>query len=436
MPEELQPIQQAEQEAEQLLPKLTNFRSEPTARLRTLLDRLDTVFVQESLLNMVRLQPIESTDAWSAGEGHKNHIRNNHLWRRIRSHGYELIKEFKNAAEVAFPSSGEMIQPNNGLRTDFDEVRQLCLIYPEGLSEPSYNGKTLEYGSLASFYKELISLIPADIELVLQVKTRRIADHLRSANLHPRLRLVVNSELQGIWLRDYAGFNMGTHLVKPKYEPGVYWGNKAIARQISDNMKLLHSLLDLDQELIELVWDGGNMVTNGEYAFISEQLVLDNTKKYSQLEIEALIYQRLRVKAIWVKLPKADKLAHTDGYLTFISQTKALVSLFPPDWDGSEDEQCVTALTRQVQALGLNVERIMEHPAEMQSKTEIDSAVGLYVNLLQLNETWLVPTYNLPSDDETLAQLRRLNPGGSIVPINCTELAKLGGVLHCISFCN
>ncbi|RFP64354.1 hypothetical protein D0N36_14285 [Hymenobacter lapidiphilus] len=443
MPEELSNEQHAMQEAKRLSPALQNSKNEQITELRSILDRLDTVFVQETVLNMIRLQPTESTDAWYAGAGHKNFVLNYHIWRQIRGHGHDLIAEFKTAAQQAFggieadfATSGQVQQPATAVRTDFAPVRQLYLVYPEEVSEPDRNGEPINYGVLTRFYEELLGLIPVDIEVVLQVKTRQIANRLRSVGLHPRLRVVVNNELRGVWLRDYAGFNMGTHLVKPKFEPKVYWGGMAVARQISDNMKMLHSLLDLDLELLDLVWDGGNLVTNGQYAFVSEQLAKDNAKHYSKPEIEALIRQKLGLQTEWVKLPKADKLAHTDGYITFISPTTALVSTYPPHWADSEDQQCVTALARRVQALGLEVERIMEYPVEEQAGTEIDSAVGLYVNLLQLNDTWLVPTYDLPSDTETLAQLQRLNPNGSIVPINCTELAKLGGVLHCISFCN
>lgn len=320
------------------------------------------------------------------------------------------------------------------LRTDFDPVRQLCLVYPAEVSEPEQ-----DYDLLTTFYEQFIPLVPADIEVILLVKSRQVAAGLRHAALHPKVRLVVNSELRGIWLRDYAGFTTGTRLMKPTYKPGVYWGDYGTAQLISENMKSLHSVLDLDLELLDLIWDGGNLVTNGRYAFISEQLLKDNKKRYPELrQVEALIQQTLGVEPIWVKLPAADKLSHTDGYLAFIAPDKALVSTFPETWAQKypEDQQCVDALTRQVQDLGIEVERIEEQPQDVDGTSPIDSAVGIYVNLLQLNDTWLVPAYGLDGEQEMQTQLKRLNPDGTTIPIDCTELARLGGVLHCISFCN
>ena len=58
--------------------------------------------------------------------------------------------------------------------------------------------------------------------------------------------------------------------------------------------------------------------------------------------------------------PAADKLAHTDGYLTFISPNQALVSTFPEAWARKypEDQQCVDTLTQQLRELGIGVVHI------------------------------------------------------------------------------
>lgn len=295
-------------------------------------------------------------------------------------------------ASCTEPSADKLSFPR--LRTDFGPVRQLCLVYPAGVHEPGS-----DYSPLAGLYKQLIRLVPMDIEVLLLVKSGQIAAELQKENFSQRIRYVVNSELKGIWLRDYAGFNMGSHLVKPTYKPKSYWGDFAVAQHISDNMKILHSLLGMDMEPVGLVWDGGNLVTNGRIAFISRQLLKDNKKGYpDEHQIEKLIQQTLGVQPVWVDLPKADPLSHTDGYLTFISLNKALVSTYPEAWARKypKDQQCVDDLARQVRERGIDVERILEQPQDVAEASPVDSAVGIYVNMLQLNGTWLVPTYDLP----------------------------------------
>lgn len=314
----------------------------------------------------------------------------------------------------------ETLSLTAGLQTDFDTVRQVYLVYPEDVQEGRWN-----YSHLTDFYKQLIRAIPEEIEVVLLVKSRELVSALRVMELREQIRYVVHSELESIWLRDYAGFNMGTHLVKPVFSP----------KRIGDNMKLLHSLMDVDLMPLDLVWDGGNLVTNGQYGFISTKIQEYNKKK-SPEQIMQLVEDALQIKLQWVELPEVDTLAHTDGYMTFISPTQALVSTYPADWAGSDDQKCVDALAQQLLDLGLKVERVHDTPNAVSNKKPVDSAVGIYVNLLQLNGTWLVPTYGRPGEDETLEQLKRLNSNGDVVSIECTKLAEMGGVLHCISFCN
>jgi agmatine deiminase len=422
--------EQANQEAENMLSSLKRVhQSKPTARLRDLLNRLDAVIIQEALLNNVRLQKQDNTDAWHAGTGYYNFVVNNRLWRLMRAHGYELMREFKEATTEAFGKleveendADSVNHKSLSLRTDFDPVREVYLVFPADVV-----GEGCNYSHLADFYIRLLKVIPADLDVVLFVKSREHAKRLRSQKVRERIRYVVHSELESIWLRDYAGFNRGVRLVKPIFSP----------KRLGDNMKLLHSLLEVDLAPLDLVWDGGNLVTNGSKGFISTRLFKHNPKK-SPDDILRIIRSELGISPVWVELPEQDKLAHTDGYITFISPNQALVSTYPPAWGRlfPEDQRCVDALARQVEQMGIKVERVMEYPEPGVGKSGVDSAEGIYVNLLQLNGTWLVPTYGRLGEDELLAQLQRLNPHGSVVPLDCTQLAKMGGVLHCITFCN
>ncbi len=432
MMEDINPIIEGEKQAEEMMRHLVRHTPEEIQRLRHLLTELEAVRIQEGVLTLVRLQRYNSTDEGYDRIGHTNSIANNSTWRRVQARSYSLRREFKELTLKVFGStqekeSVEVVRSIDGLRTDFAPVRQVYLVYPDKVVEKEGQKDGEDYTHLTDFYDRLIQLIPVELEVVLFVKTREMATVLRGQGLREKLRCIVHSELESIWLRDFAGFNMSSHLVMPVSYP----------KRIGTNMKLLHSIIDVDLVHLDLVWDGGNLVTNGHYGFISSKLLSHNPTK-SRKDIEQLIESNLGVKPVWVELPAADKLAHTDGYMAFISREKALVSTYGPEWVKKypKDQQCVDDLARQVQALGIKVERILEYPDFTPSGSPIDSAVGIYVNLLQLNKTWLVPTYGRPNERETLAQLQRLNHGGTIIEIDCTELAKLGGVLHCITFCN
>ncbi|MDO7848713.1 agmatine deiminase family protein [Hymenobacter sp. M29] len=396
-------------------------------RLRDLLGQLIKLTAQEALLSWQRHLPQEITDARDQSQAYQNHQVSMELQRHVQRIGNDISREFKQEVLGIFGPLGvenDSISPilRPGLRTDFAPVRQLFLAYPEGVK-----GEGQDYTHLAIFFEQLISLVPKEIEVVILVKTRLIADKVRRQQLRGRFRCVVCSDLQNIWLRDTVGFNCGTRLLKPRYSPLA----------IGESMEMMHSLLGMDLEHLHLWWEGGNLVTNGDFALVSTAVLQDNHTIAPQ-EVERQVTEALDMPVEWVELPTADKLSHTDGYVTFIGPRQALVSTYPASWATKypKDQECVDLLAERLQGMGIEVERLSENPIDEPAKSPIDSTVGIYVNFLQLNKTWLVPTYGLASDEAVVAQLRRLNVGGEVKTIECTELAELGGVLHCISFCN
>jgi agmatine/peptidylarginine deiminase len=393
--------------------------------LRDLLDQLLKLQAQEALLNWQRLQPWMSAGEERPGDAtYLNREATHALWRRVRAAGNRLTADFRSGALALFgPLGMEMNDYEDKLRPDFAPVRQLVLAYPEGVS-----GEGSDYNGLTGFYDELLGKVPPELEVVLLVKSRAVAQRLRPRQLHPRLRYVVQTDLQTIWLRDAVGFNCGPRLVKPRYSPLA----------IGDSMALVPALLGMDVERLPLWWDGGNLVSNGRVALVGDLMLkhngaADDPRKQEQIAQD--IRQALGVEVVeWVALPRADKLGHTDGYAAFVGESRAVVGTYPQEWE--PDQRCADELAERLRAHGMEVTRLPESPTGKSGNSSLGSAEGIYVNFLQLNSTWLVPTYGLDGDEAALDCLRRLNPHGQVVPVNCTRLAEFGGVLHCISFTN
>jgi agmatine deiminase len=60
--------------------------------------------------------------------------------------------------------------------------------------------------------------------------------------------------------------------------------------------------------------------------------------------------------------------------------------------------------------------------------------VGNFVNYLRVGELIVLPAYGLPEDAIALARLRSLCPDATVIPLDCKELAREGGVLQCTSW--
>ncbi|MGB1318735.1 MAG: agmatine deiminase family protein, partial [Flavobacteriales bacterium] len=62
------------------------------------------------------------------------------------------------------------------------------------------------------------------------------------------------------------------------------------------------------------------------------------------------------------------------------------------------------------------------------------SAVGLYLNYLEMEQAVIVPIFNLPSDKKAMEILKSVFPEKSVRAVECVELARLGGILNCITW--
>ena len=70
------------------------------------------------------------------------------------------------------------------IQTDFSEITELYLIYPEGIKEDDCN-----YNELTDFYNKLIKLIPKEIELIIFVKTTLIGEKIKDLRANLKIKV-------------------------------------------------------------------------------------------------------------------------------------------------------------------------------------------------------------------------------------------------------
>jgi len=320
---------------------------------------------------------------------------------------------------------------NNKIKTDFSKIKELYLIYPERIKEDD-----CDYDELSDFYDELIKRIPKNIELNIFVKTKKIGEKI--TKLRTNLNYIVNSELKSIWLRDFAGFNFDDKIVKPIFKPKYSY--RKTANLINKSMNTLNSILNKKIVNIPIIWDGGNLVTNGEVGFITERIIKDNKKKLSEEQVEEIIIENLNIKPIFIPVLKGDEIAHSDGYLAFLYKKKILLSEYPDSKDFKKDNEYVFQIKKILINNNFKPIRIQENPIGENNIKDIQSAKGIYINFLRLNNTIIMPIYKYEKEDDN--KYNEINEkiltdlGFDVIKINCDDLAKFGGVLHCISFTN
>ncbi len=315
---------------------------------------------------------------------------------------------------------------NRKLQLDFQKVSSLFLAYPEGVLDCG-----TDYTPATPVFDELIKSLSRKLNLVVMVKTaeqRKKVEGLRRKNTIT----LINNELSSIWLRDTAGFNMGTHIVKPIFKPKYYRKYYDEANNISQYMKVIHSILGVDMEKIPLIWDGGNLVTNGEVGFITEQIIHDNKKTHTEEKIKEIIKSHLDIEPIFLPVLPEDVFGHSDGYLAFLNTDTIAISVYPRNWKKKDRDYLQTIKT----IVKRHISKVVEIKENLTGGVDegISSAKGNYVNFLQLGKEIYMPSFG----DGEIEKWNKdvLSKYGKVRMINCNELAQFGGLLHCISFTN
>lgn len=314
---------------------------------------------------------------------------------------------------------------NRKLKLDFERTSSLFLAYPEGVVDCG-----IDYSPAAEVFNDLIKALPWRTNLILFVKSAEILKKV--SKLHRRSTILVNSEISSIWIRDSAGFNMGTHIVKPTFKPKYYRKYFNEAALIDQNMKIIHSLLGVDMVKLPLIWDCGNLVTNGEVGFITDQVFSDNKKTHDETQIKSLIREHLSIEPIIVPSHPDDVFGHTDAYMTFLNRTTLAIAKYP-DTANKKDIKYLEQLREVVEKHVSSIVEIKENPT-YEVKDEIESARGLFVNFLSLGDHIFMPSYGSSEDEKSNIEL--LSRYGKVHPIKCDNLASFGGLLHCVSFTN
>jgi agmatine/peptidylarginine deiminase len=326
------------------------------------------------------------------------------------------------------------------VKTDFDQVRQLFIAYPDGFNN--------EYDELVPFFDKLITKIPPDINLHIITSNERAKQKLLFKFSRRNLNVIVEEGWNEIWLRDVMGISNGEHIYKPVYEPNYcnYLASTMNYKNLNNiAINIIKDHLQKSIIPIPIKIDGRNFIANNRFAFITEKVLQNN--ELSEKEIVAIIKDKMGVTPILVPVNKGDVVGHTDGYMGFLEDDILGLSEYPKLDCLKEDVKYLDRLKNICSDLNLRIQPILDRPlsysipchCEAKKKSCTFTATGCYVNFLRLNNTIILPEYTLTNLKETV-YYNNVNEealskyGYQVIKINCDTLAQHGGSLRCLSF--
>jgi agmatine deiminase len=251
------------------------------------------------------------------------------------------------------------------------------------------------------------------------------------------------------WLRDTGPVFLvrrGDADVEVAERAAVAWGWNAWGGKYppwDDDARVARSIaarLGLDTFEPGIVLEGGAIETDGEGTILAnEQCVVDERRNpgLGRVAIEKAICGWLCVdKILWVggDLAGDDTDGHIDQLARFVAPGRVLAAR-QPDRDDPNHASLEANLEKLATLEDARGRRLEVVPVNIPSRfsfagTQLPAS---HLNFYIANGLVAVPVFGGPTDEPALRVLEQCFPGRRIEPVDCRELVRGRGALHCIT---
>ena len=233
-----------------------------------------------------------------------------------------------------------------------------------------------------------------------------------------------------IWCRDYMPVQTPSgKLIQFKYDPSYLKGKKEWEESRSD-VKEICELNNIKAEFSDINLDGGNVLICDGRAILSDRIFGENpeydkdtlVKELSQLlECEIIIIPSLKSK-------EDDFTGHSDGMVRFVNKNTIV--------GNNRAGECKYWQDGMKKVLDTYNLTYIDVPCVISKKDpkRPDSAIGIYVNYLEVNDLIVVPEFGFKEDKEAIDVLQKAFPNKHIEAINYNDVAQEGGLLNCTTW--
>ena len=237
-----------------------------------------------------------------------------------------------------------------------------------------------------------------------------------------------------IWCRDYMPVQTQSgKFIQFKYDPSYLKGNKEWENSRSDTKEILEKndwLQKFNIKESDINLDGGNVLICDGRAILSDRIFSENPERDKEslkkelselLECEIIIIPALRSQ-------NEDFTGHADGMVRFVNRN----TIIGNERRVNEYQYMKDGLQKAIDTFGLTYidipffeDKDPEHP---------ESAIGIYVKYLEVNDLIVLPVFDRDEDKQVVEILYKTFPDKQIETINYDEIAKEGGLLNCTTW--
>lgn len=230
-----------------------------------------------------------------------------------------------------------------------------------------------------------------------------------------------------IWCRDYMPVQTESgKLIQFKYDPSYLKGKKEWEDSRSD-VKEVCKLNNIDALFSDINLDGGNVLICDGRAILTDRIFSENPNYEKDALIDELSKLLECEEVIIIPAQKGDYTGHADGMVRFVNRNTIIGNCLTNEYKYWQKGMQKVLDTYNLTYIDIPFfeDNDPKHP---------DSAIGIYVNYLEVNDLIVVPIFNRETDKQSVEILQKTFPNKQIRTINYNEVAKEGGLLNCTTW--
>ncbi len=259
----------------------------------------------------------------------------------------------------------------------------------------------------------------------------------------------VEDEFNSIWVRDYGPNSV--YIEETGELIFVDWIYNRPRPKDDDVPAVIAELLGVDMYCTtatpnDLVHTGGNFMADGMGNGFSSRLILEENdasnswgfSNHSEEDVDEIMDQFMGIKE-YIKMENLpfDLIHHIDMHMKLLDEETLLMGEYPSNVaDGPQIEANLQYVLENFKTPYGNDYKVVRMPMPPDWFDDFPNTGGdyrTYTNSLIVNETILVPIYELQYDTTALRIWEENMPGYNIVGIDCNSIIPLSGALHCIT---
>ncbi len=230
-----------------------------------------------------------------------------------------------------------------------------------------------------------------------------------------------------IWCRDYMPVQTESgKFIQFRYEPSYLKGKKEWEDSRSD-VKEVCRLNNIDATFSDINLDGGNVLICDGRAILSDRIFSENPN-YEKDSLINELSKLLECEIIIIPAQNGDYTGHADGMVRFVDRNTILGNKLADEckyWQKGMRKVIDTYNLTYIDVPFITDIKDPKHP---------DSAIGIYVNYLEVNNLIVMPIFNRDEDRQVLEILKKAFPNKEIETIDYNDVAKEGGLLNCTTW--